>query len=89
MQHNKNDTASNKPPKKKRGFLPALTSAELEFLLVKRFIDDWDVMRLFQISESTLYNWIKKDELTPSRIGGKKFFDIRDIYKKLEEGKGK
>ena len=78
-----------KPLKKKRRPPPDLTAEELEFLKVKRYINEWDVMRFFQISESTLYNWIKTAQLIPTRIGGKKLFDLQDIYKRLDEGKGK
>lgn len=88
MQH-ENIQPPAKPPKKKRRSPPELKAEELEFLKVKRFISEWDVMRFFQICESTLYNWIKTGELLPTRIGGKKLFDLQDIYRRLEEGKGK
>ncbi|RYY48941.1 MAG: hypothetical protein EOO06_08715 [Chitinophagaceae bacterium] len=69
---NYNISATTKPAKQKRRLPPALTAGELEFLEARRFISEWDLMRFFQISESTIYNCIRKAQLQPTRIGGKK-----------------
>ncbi|RYY71293.1 MAG: DNA-binding protein [Chitinophagaceae bacterium] len=88
MQH-KNSHSPGDQQKRKRSMLPELTEEELVFLKEKRYIDEWDVLRFFKISQSTLYNWIKSGQLFPTRVGGKKFFDLHDIYGRLEEGKAK
>ncbi len=86
MQH---ENEPPRKPRKKRKPPPPLTSEELAFLKQKRFIDEWDLLRLLQVSTTTMYNLIRKKQLVPAWLGGKKMFDIEDIYRRLEESKGK
>lgn len=89
MLYEDNANKPNRPAKKRRRLPPPLTAEELHFLKTKRYINEWDVIRFFQISESTFYNWIRDAYLEPSWMGGKKFFDLEDIFKRLDERKGK
>ena len=90
MQHeNSNPSNGGKDNRNKRKPLPALTPEELNFLRLKRFIDEQEVQRFFSISESTMYNWIRNGYLLPSFAGSKKMFDLDLIYLKLEKGTGK
>ena len=85
----KNSQPVNRLTKKKYSTPLPLSVEEIEYLKAKRFIEEWDIIRFFGISRSSLYRRIKKGELQPSRLGGKKIFDLQDIFHQLEKTKGK
>ncbi len=89
MQNENSQQNSGKPNRRRTRPLPPLSETEFDFLKKKRFIEEWDVQRLFNMCKRTLYTRIKEGVFTPSLIGSKKLFDFEDIYKMIEEKKGR
>lgn len=89
MQNENSQQNSGKPNRRRSRPLPPLSETEFDFLKKKRFIEEWDVQRLFNMCKRTLYTRIKEGVFTPSLIGSKKLFDFEDIYKMIEEKKGR
>jgi len=56
-------------------------------MLPKRFLTIKDVMRLLSISRRTVYYWIKKDILHPSRVGSVYRFHPDDIESLVKKGR--
>ena len=47
-----------------------------------------DMMKLFSVGQSTIYNWIEKGAITPLYIveGGKPYFDQAEIRERMNKG---
>jgi predicted DNA-binding transcriptional regulator AlpA len=58
-------------------------------MLQQTLLDNLEVMQLLHISRGTLYNWRKNGYITCSKIGGRLYFEVADIYKMLKERKQK
>ncbi len=58
-------------------------------MLQQTLLDNLEVMQLLHISRGTLYNWRKKGYINCSKIGGRLYFEVADIYKMLKERKQK
>jgi len=56
-------------------------------MLPKRFLTIKDVMRVLSISRRTVYHWIKKDILRPSRVGSVYRFHPDDIESLVKKGR--
>ena len=44
-----------------------------------------EAMRLYKISQATIYRWIKQDRIKSKMIGGAKYFDIDDLQNAYEK----
>lgn len=61
----------------------------MQFLLIKKYINEEEVQRILGVCQRTVYNYIKSGQLIATYIGSKKHFDILDIHEGLHDNKGK
>lgn len=55
--------------------------------LQENLMDSLDVMQLLRICRGTLYNWRKKGIIACSKVGGRIYFEVSDVYQMLKEKK--
>lgn len=55
--------------------------------LQQRLLDQYDLQQLFKVSRGTIYNWCRQGLLSFTRLGGKKYFDARDVEEMLQQNK--
>ena len=80
-----NENDPNPSPRRYRHPLPALTKAELEMLLTKRYISKQEVMRIFNLSETDFYEKLRSGCIVQASLGKTKLYDLSAIYQKLED----
>ena len=85
---NKKNSGSN-APRRRTKYLPPLSAEEMQFLLIKKYINEEEVQRILGVCQRTVYNYIKSGQLIATYIGSKKHFDILDIHEGLNDNKGK
>lgn len=44
-----------------------------------------EAIRLYKVSQATLYRWIKQDGIKSKMIGGARYFDIDDLQNAYEK----
>lgn len=69
--------------------LQAEAKAMTKETLQQTLMDSYEVLQLLHISRGTLYNWRKKGLIMGSKIGGRIYFEVTDIYKMVKERKQK
>lgn len=62
--------------------MPAVADEQIES---KELMTSKEVQTLFGIVHSTYYRWIEKGYLKPISIGGKHYYQAKDIYQLLEK----
>ena len=55
--------------------------------LKHRLLDLYDLQQLFKVTRGTIHNWIRRGLLSYTQIGGKKYFDARELEELLEKNK--
>ncbi|MBS1495642.1 MAG: helix-turn-helix domain-containing protein [Bacteroidetes bacterium] len=56
-------------------------------LFNQKWLDAYAVQKLLQISRGTLHNWCSKGILPYSKLGGRRYFDLEEIHKALNNSK--
>ena len=55
--------------------------------LLQSLMDSYEVQQLLHICRGTLYNWRKKGLIAFSKVGGRIYFEVADVYQMLRERK--
>ena len=84
---NEPDQQPNKTPRRYKDPLQALTKADLELLILKRYISKLDVMRIFNLGETDFYEKVRSGCVVQVLFGSKKLYDLEAMYAKLEASK--
>jgi len=57
--------------------------------LQQSLMDSYEVQQLLHICRGTLYNWRTKGLIAFSKVGGRVYFEVADVYQMLKERKQK
>ena len=60
-----------------------------EEMSLPRYLSVKDILQILPISETTVYNWVKKGKLTPKKItAGTVVYEYHEVMSLLEESNG-